>query len=423
LNNCAFTVCAKNYLGLAKILEKSIKKYTESIDFFIIIADEFSFADRPTESNVFIAKELLSFNEDEWNKLTFKYDITEFCTCIKPFVFSYFFNEKKYEKICYLDPDILFFDSPQIIYDELESCEILLTPHNLFYEINENKNILEDEIRQGGLFNFGFLGLKNGIHSNNFLEWWGNRLIKKCFYDIGRNLFTDQKWGDFLTVYFSYPVLKISRYLGWNVAPWNFEEREIILENEKYFVVNRKKKEYEKDSLIFMHFSGYNYMELINTGNLQQKQKSHDIFYSDYKCIFDIFINLLKENISIFELYSNMKYSYNFYDNGKQINLIERRVFNKLIINEIGIGNPFNSSNIFYKRLRNNNLFCQNKLLERDINKIEKKNKIFYKIFEMIYKIIGFKKYNKLLGCFKIILNEESLLYILNYTNKKKLKN
>ena len=27
MNNCIFTICAKNYIGLAKILEKSLKQH------------------------------------------------------------------------------------------------------------------------------------------------------------------------------------------------------------------------------------------------------------------------------------------------------------------------------------------------------------------------------------------------------------
>jgi hypothetical protein len=161
--DATFTICAKNYIGLAKTLEKSVKNNFSSIDFFIIVADEFDLANKPSDSNILIAKEILPFNQEEWIELTFKYDITEFCTCIKPFVFKYFFESKKYNKVCYLDPDILFSDSIKVIYDELEHCEILLTLHNLFFEIDENKHILEDELRSTGLFNFRFLGLRFGI--------------------------------------------------------------------------------------------------------------------------------------------------------------------------------------------------------------------------------------------------------------------
>ena len=38
--NCAFTIVAKNYVGLAQLLQKSIMHHNSNIDFYIIVADE-----------------------------------------------------------------------------------------------------------------------------------------------------------------------------------------------------------------------------------------------------------------------------------------------------------------------------------------------------------------------------------------------
>lgn len=35
MKNCIFTICAKNYVGLAQILEKSVLKYNKNVDFYI----------------------------------------------------------------------------------------------------------------------------------------------------------------------------------------------------------------------------------------------------------------------------------------------------------------------------------------------------------------------------------------------------
>ena len=40
MKNCAFTIVAKNYIGLALILESSIRKYYGDLSFYIIVADE-----------------------------------------------------------------------------------------------------------------------------------------------------------------------------------------------------------------------------------------------------------------------------------------------------------------------------------------------------------------------------------------------
>ena len=108
MENCVFTIVAKNYIGLAQILEHSIKQYYKDVDFYVIVADEFE-ERRDYPDNAIEAKKCLDIPEDLWVNMSFKYDLTEFCTSIKPASILYFLE--KYEKVIYLDPDILFYDS------------------------------------------------------------------------------------------------------------------------------------------------------------------------------------------------------------------------------------------------------------------------------------------------------------------------
>ena len=43
---CVFSIVAKNYIGLATILGNSLKKFDNDIDFFVLVADEFTSEDR-----------------------------------------------------------------------------------------------------------------------------------------------------------------------------------------------------------------------------------------------------------------------------------------------------------------------------------------------------------------------------------------
>jgi len=425
MNNCAFTICAKNYIGLAKVLEKSIKKYTNNIDFFIIIADEFDSNNITTEPNILIAKKILSIKEEKWNELAFKYDLTEFCTCIKPFVFKYMFNSLNYNKICYFDPDILFYSSSDVIYNKLNNCEILVTPHSLFLNNNEKNNIIEDEIRGNGIFNFGFLGLSRGQFSNNFLEWWGNKLLDKCFADPNKCLFTDQKWGDFLPVYFSSEVLQISRCLGWNVAPWNFEERKILFIENKYYVTERKNEIDKSEALVFVHFSGYDYKSLFS-GHIQQRNRGHDIIYEDLNVVFKNYKEALLQEKKEIEEYLNKKYSYDYYSNSEKIELFHRRLFNGLLFNNINIGNPFDSNNkFFYLKIKKRKMFSKNninieKLTKFNMNKINKKLYVFNLFMRVIYKIFGYKNYLLLIKLLRVYSRYENQVHIID-SNKNLL--
>ena len=89
---CAFTICTKSYIGYVTALKESIKRYTDNIDFFVVIADEIDF-DIAVPENTLVAKNILcNISEEKWVEQTFKYNLTEFCTYIKPASFLYFFN-------------------------------------------------------------------------------------------------------------------------------------------------------------------------------------------------------------------------------------------------------------------------------------------------------------------------------------------
>ena len=127
--NCAFTICARNYLGLAKIMKNSFLSFY-NVDFYIFIADEIE--DSLLSDDILRCKTVLSIPLETWNKNSFKYDITEFCTYLKPHCFEYLFQT--HTNVCYFDPDIMFFSSPKFIYDEFIEHDFLLTPHLI--EIN-----------------------------------------------------------------------------------------------------------------------------------------------------------------------------------------------------------------------------------------------------------------------------------------------
>ena len=87
MKTCAFTIVAKNYIGLAMILGKSLARYNPEIDFKIVVADEIDSEIKDLPSNILIAKEELDYSPDIWRNMSFKYDLTEFCTAIKPTAF------------------------------------------------------------------------------------------------------------------------------------------------------------------------------------------------------------------------------------------------------------------------------------------------------------------------------------------------
>ena len=402
--NCAFTICTKSYIGYVSALKNSISKYQDDLDFFIVIADEIdSQIDLP--ANVLIAKDILkNFSAEKWIELTFKYNLTEFCTCIKPDSFLYFFN-LGYENACYFDPDLYFFDSPKAIYNYFDKYKVIVTPHCVNMEITEREDSAEFDARQSGLFNFGFVGLKNTPKTTDFLNWWHNRLDDKCYFDSMNFLCTDQKWGDLLPCYFDSDEFFVCRDMGWNVAPWNYFEREIVNENGNWLVKNRYNNESAKP-ILFAHFSGYDYKKIVNNGEVIQKNDHHLKVYSDIQAFEQFYVGVLSQIKDVFLKYINLPYTYNFYSNNTKIEKMHRRLYHSSKLQNIDLGNPFDAENkAFYKKLQKLSMFSNSN--NDDFSAIMnsagtvKKLKLVNKLMRFLYKIVGYKTYLSILKLFQ----------------------
>lgn len=419
MSNVVFTICTKNYIGLALILKESLKKHNSNCDFFIFVADE---KDDNTilPKNTYIIKELKLFSEDKWFELAFKYNVTEFCTCLKPYICKWLFENSKAQKVFYMDPDLFFFADAKPLFDGLDDYLIELTPHFLSFPETKQSKYFEDEIRYSGIFNLGFLGIKRDEKVLKMLSWWGNNLLDKCFCDGATFQFTDQKWMDFMPLFFKSNEIHIVRKFGWNVAPWNFFERKIIIENENIFVCDRNDPSI-KENLLFAHFSGFKYKELLND-TVVQVNSGHENNYSDADDLLKIYIDELKAKKEFLVAYFNKKYTYAIYNCGIGIEKIHRRLYRSLLLNGFEKPtNPFNCNDVFYKALKSNGMFeFDNGAIEKIKNNehyVRAKLKKVNILFRMFFKLLGCEKYLTLIRFLHRYTKFENQSFLINKNN------
>lgn len=413
-NKCAFTICATNYIGLAQVLEKSIFDYYEDLDFYIVVADEPR--DTIKESfvnNILIAKQILSYNytEQKWYEMAFKYDLTEFCTSIKPACIKYFFKFG-YEKCLYFDPDIFAFSSIEKLYCILEDYDAILTPHITQIETDSTGNVSEQQLIRTGTFNLGFIGLKKTPKTLQFLSWWSKRLEDFCFRIRTENLFTDQKWIDLMPGFFG-SELFISLDKGMNMAPWNFHERRVVNNGGCLKVMNRLTEDGNKDNLMFVHYSGYNYSALLN-GEIEQNNISEMPIYDDLKVIFNVYSNALSNNT--FAKFITEKYSYGYYSNGDVINNSLRKLYRALVEAEGYRDNPFTLESLLYKRAKKIKLISATYKTTKysEISKKSRKRVAFINSgLRFLCKIIGIRRYYMVTRFFRIYGIWENHYFVL----------
>lgn len=247
-----FTICSNNYLAQAKALGDSVLQTNPDYTFFIGLVDELS-PEINYENE--IAHPIILCNEigiPDFDSLWKKYDIIELNTCVKPFYLEYFTNKyTDLTHLMYFDPDTFVFGNLINIEKELQDGkEIILTPHILTPIPLDGKAPTENTFLNYGIYNLGFIGIKNPINNISFFKWWSERTYKVGFSNVAEGFFVDQLWMNLTPLFFENTI--VSRNYGLNMAPWNLHERFLSYVDNNWLVNSHQ-------TLVFFHFSSYDY--------------------------------------------------------------------------------------------------------------------------------------------------------------------
>jgi hypothetical protein len=248
MNTLYFTLCSNNYLPFALTLGKSLKEFQAEARFVIGLVDQLDPHIDYSAWKEFDILACFDLGYPEFESMLARYNIIEFNTSVKPFYFEYLFAKyPEVDRIYYLDPDLCFYQSPQVMDEEWGEAEILLTP-NLIYTTPMPSTGELASLRHG-MYNLGFIGLKRGTESFRLIQWWKERLKEHCRIDKCYGIFVDQKWMDLAPLFFD--KIKSVKHSGWNMAWWNFSERKLLKTSNGY-AVNQV-----DTPLVFFHFSGF----------------------------------------------------------------------------------------------------------------------------------------------------------------------
>lgn len=243
-----YTSCATNYVPKARVLAESVKRFHPEIDMFLLAVDELPPALKTNHDlfdHVVAASDL---NIPDFERWIFGHTIVEACTAVKPFMLQYLLA-RGYDHVIYFDPDIALFSTLEGMLKQFSTHSILLTPHLCKPEETEEA-VRDNELSalKHGVFNFGYVGVKNDEIGNAYADWWAKRCYLACYADIANGVFTDQKWNDLVPVFFD--KVKILKEPVYNVATWNYAGRKVTGNEAKGFKIDGK-------PLVFHHFTGY----------------------------------------------------------------------------------------------------------------------------------------------------------------------
>jgi hypothetical protein len=306
----AYTSFNKRYLPRALILASTLARHNPSVIRVAVMVDELTASERALIQTHFdriiLADEL--FPKDEFRPWMFGHDVVEACTAVKGRALT-FLLEEGHEKVIYLDPDVALFSSLDRVIEGLDSSSVLLTPHQVQPE--DSAGPLENE-RSGlryGVFNLGFLAVKNDEKGLAVARWWNDRLWRFCIDDPANGLFTDQKWFDLAPCLFD--GIGVLRDPGYNVASWNLNRRNISIRNE--IMVN------DVHRLVFFHFT-----KVRGIGDLMLQRNAID--WGPVKEVYLWYLRQL-DGKELLCRGVEMQWAYHAYDNGQPIALEHRRLF------------------------------------------------------------------------------------------------
>ena len=144
----------------------------------------------------------------------------EFCwTCVPALVTRMVEGHDEKDIVIYVDADLYFFSSPQVLLDELgASGNILIHEHRFSADRQQYEN-------SSGRFNVGFVAFVVGNEAAACVNRWRQQVLDKCVLDPDNGYCGDQgylnEWPG------RYPGLRVLKNIGGGVAPWNLQSYKI----------------------------------------------------------------------------------------------------------------------------------------------------------------------------------------------------
>jgi hypothetical protein len=141
----------------------------------------------------------------------------EFCWTCTPALTNWLVHRSKDGDIAvYLDADLMFFDDPRILLEELkDGGSVLIHEHRY----SPDRMWFQPE---SGRFNVGFVAFDVGPEARRCAAKWRQQTIACCEVDPERGLCGDQGYLNSWPA--DFPNVRVMRNIGGGVAPWNVNQ-------------------------------------------------------------------------------------------------------------------------------------------------------------------------------------------------------
>jgi hypothetical protein len=234
------TLFDRNYVFKALVVHRSLLRHCPSFHLTAFCFDDearrvIETLELPSLSTVGL-DDLEAFDAE---LLSVKPDRTavEYLWTSTPSLPLYMFAAKpELHEVTYLDADLMFFSSPEPIFEEMGDASVLITPHRFSPELAHHAI--------NGIYNVQFLTFRRDRRGLETLNWWHERCIEWCYYRFEDGKLGDQKYLDDWPDRFE--GVHVLRHRGGGLAPWNITQHHVRETPHGIYV--------DADPLIFFHY-------------------------------------------------------------------------------------------------------------------------------------------------------------------------
>lgn len=285
MNFC--TLFDSYYIDKGITLAKSFNKVCRGkFNLFIFCFDDKSkqvLTDLNIEGVTVLSHKDLENEFDILNKLKKERSKAEYCWTCTPASIEYVLNHYDVDSCTYIDADLYFFDTPEILFNELtdsvtlEKKNIIITPHRFTNSLKDRRFL-----NRSGKYCVEFNYFDKSDNARKALTWWREKCFEWCFHLYEKDRMGDQKYLEkFPELFDGVTELKNK---GGGMAPWNLAQYQFAgYEDEaKERITIREKATGEIFKPVFYHFQDIRYLPG-RKANL--KSNSHDkiLKYALYK--------------------------------------------------------------------------------------------------------------------------------------------
>jgi len=173
----------------------------------------------------------------------------EYCWTCASSTIKYCLDTYGLDHCTYVDADLLFFNDPAILINEMGEKSVLITEHRYSEKY--------DQSASSGIYCVQFMTFKNTNEGLEVLNWWIDKCIEWCFNKFEEGKFGDQKYLD--DWHNRFDTVHVLEHLGGGVAPWNVQQYQFRLGEEG--VSGKEISTGNYFELVFFHYHGFHYIQ------------------------------------------------------------------------------------------------------------------------------------------------------------------